>query len=544
MLESMEGRRGMPRLRPPFPAQYGYLGRPTLINNVETLAHVAARSACAAAGLDAPGTALVGDRARSREPGCYEAPLDVTTRAAGRRVRRRLRPTRSARSSPAAPRAGSSRRRRSTSPLTRDAPARVGRGPRLGRRAGLPRLVSRAAPARRDDALLRRGVVPEVHAVPDRQPRAPPPRPRSSSDGEAAMTRRRSRSGSRRWRRPRSAGSARPRRSRCGTAFRYWPELFAPLEEAVERDAMVEFTLDGREVDARPRASCSSTPPRATASSSRRSATTTSSTRTAAAACAWSTSRARRGRCRPARRASPRGWSSRRTRPCRSFQRTLTEMLLSEHLNASPGGRPNELARPRRGARRRGAARAPRREARAVRRPQPADGLRPRRLHPLRPLRPLHAGGHAVLGAVARGPRRPRRAIVPTWEPLAGSTPSASSAAAASRSARRARSTRSSRRARRPATSARSSKTKTTCTFCGVGCQIDLNVDPQTKRIVKVTSKPEYVSNDGNLCVKGRFAFNFVHHPDRLTRAARPRRGRRAPPDHLGARARGRGRPA
>src|SRR5205085_240174 len=27
----------------------------------------------------------------------------------------------------------------------------------------------------------------------------------------------------------------------------------------------------------------------------------------------------------------------------------------------------------------------------------------------------------------------------------------------------------------------------------------------------------EYVSNDGNLCVKGRFAFNFVHHPDRLT---------------------------
>ena len=61
-------------------------------------------------------------------------------------------------------------------------------------------------------------------------------------------------------------------------------------------------------------------------------------------------------------------------------------------------------------------------------------------------------------------------------------------------------------------------KTKTTCTFCGVGCQIDLNVDPETKRIVKVTSDPSYVSNDGNLCVKGRFAFNFVHHPDRLTR--------------------------
>ena len=60
-------------------------------------------------------------------------------------------------------------------------------------------------------------------------------------------------------------------------------------------------------------------------------------------------------------------------------------------------------------------------------------------------------------------------------------------------------------------------QTKTTCTFCGVGCQLDLNVDPQTQKIVKVTSKPEYVSNQGNLCVKGRFAFNFVHHPDRLT---------------------------
>jgi predicted molibdopterin-dependent oxidoreductase YjgC len=34
---------------------------------------------------------------------------------------------------------------------------------------------------------------------------------------------------------------------------------------------------------------------------------------------------------------------------------------------------------------------------------------------------------------------------------------------------------------------------------------------------VKVTSEPSYVPNEGNLCVKGRFAFNFVHHPDRLT---------------------------
>ena len=37
MLESIEGRRGLPRHKPPFPSQVGLFGRPTLINNVETL---------------------------------------------------------------------------------------------------------------------------------------------------------------------------------------------------------------------------------------------------------------------------------------------------------------------------------------------------------------------------------------------------------------------------------------------------------------------------------------------------------------------------
>ena len=75
MLESMEGRRGMPRLRPPFPAQSGYLGRPTLINNVETLAHVAR----IARGEWTP-SRLWSVSGTVREPGCYEAPLDVTAR--------------------------------------------------------------------------------------------------------------------------------------------------------------------------------------------------------------------------------------------------------------------------------------------------------------------------------------------------------------------------------------------------------------------------------------------------------------------------------
>ncbi len=37
MLESIEGKRGLPRQRPPFPAQVGLFGRPTLCNNIETL---------------------------------------------------------------------------------------------------------------------------------------------------------------------------------------------------------------------------------------------------------------------------------------------------------------------------------------------------------------------------------------------------------------------------------------------------------------------------------------------------------------------------
>jgi len=61
-------------------------------------------------------------------------------------------------------------------------------------------------------------------------------------------------------------------------------------------------------------------------------------------------------------------------------------------------------------------------------------------------------------------------------------------------------------------------KVRTTCNFCGVGCQIDLNVDREANRIVKVTSPPPGTTvNDGNLCVKGRFANDFVHHEDRLT---------------------------
>jgi len=59
-------------------------------------------------------------------------------------------------------------------------------------------------------------------------------------------------------------------------------------------------------------------------------------------------------------------------------------------------------------------------------------------------------------------------------------------------------------------------RTRTTCPYCGVGCQIDLNVNPKTNEIVRVTSEVGCIPNDGNLCVKGRFAMDFVASEKRL----------------------------
>jgi formate dehydrogenase alpha subunit len=56
---------------------------------------------------------------------------------------------------------------------------------------------------------------------------------------------------------------------------------------------------------------------------------------------------------------------------------------------------------------------------------------------------------------------------------------------------------------------------QTTCTFCGCGCQLELNTLAD-KKVVKVTTKGEAGANHGSLCVKGRFGFDFIHHPDRL----------------------------
>lgn len=55
----------------------------------------------------------------------------------------------------------------------------------------------------------------------------------------------------------------------------------------------------------------------------------------------------------------------------------------------------------------------------------------------------------------------------------------------------------------------------TTCPYCGVGCQIDLHV--KDGLLYRVNGRFDNQVNHGNLCVKGRFGFDFVHAPDRLT---------------------------
>jgi formate dehydrogenase alpha subunit len=57
-------------------------------------------------------------------------------------------------------------------------------------------------------------------------------------------------------------------------------------------------------------------------------------------------------------------------------------------------------------------------------------------------------------------------------------------------------------------------RVRTTCPYCGVGCQIELLV--QDGGIVRVEGVEGRPPNDGRLCVKGRFGFDFVHSPDRL----------------------------
>ena len=85
LLDALEGKRGNPRLKPPFPAVQGLYGQPTLINNVETLSNVSHIVANGAEWFrsfgteQSPGTKVVSVSGRVRRPGNYEVQLGVPT---------------------------------------------------------------------------------------------------------------------------------------------------------------------------------------------------------------------------------------------------------------------------------------------------------------------------------------------------------------------------------------------------------------------------------------------------------------------------------
>jgi NADH-quinone oxidoreductase subunit F len=86
LLESIEGKRGLPRIRPPFPAIYGLYGKPTVVNNVETLTNIpliiekGADWYKSLGTADSAGVKIFSLSGRVNQPGNYELPFGITFR--------------------------------------------------------------------------------------------------------------------------------------------------------------------------------------------------------------------------------------------------------------------------------------------------------------------------------------------------------------------------------------------------------------------------------------------------------------------------------
>jgi NADH-quinone oxidoreductase subunit F len=84
LIESLEGNRGQPRIKPPFPVNQGFLAKPTVVNNVETLANIpyiieigsAAYSRIGSRGC--PGPKLYSVSGHVKKPGVYELPMGTS----------------------------------------------------------------------------------------------------------------------------------------------------------------------------------------------------------------------------------------------------------------------------------------------------------------------------------------------------------------------------------------------------------------------------------------------------------------------------------
>ena len=289
----------------------------------------------------------------------------------------------------------------------------MGRGCRLSGRAGFPGFLLPAPPPRGDDAILRGGVLPEVHAVPDRKPRpAPCPRGARARYGRSCRDAR-LKSGSTRWPRRPSADSDRARLSR------------SEMRSASGPISSLPWASLRRRYDERPGARLGSLHARRKAGQRARG-------------------RAARPCGRAPRRLHPDSLSRRQARPVRGLphvrrrsRRIAPPPSRLRHEGCRGNGGLDQLERPAvpphadrdvahraleprswraaeralghgRGIPGRSSVHPPGRQTRAIRRPELAHGLRPRCLHPLQPLRPLHAGSHAVLRPLPGRPRAGR----------------------------------------------------------------------------------------------------------------------------------------
>jgi NADH:ubiquinone oxidoreductase subunit F (NADH-binding) len=83
LLNAIEGRKPVPRLRPPYPVESGLFGMPTVVNNVESLTNLSvifrdANEFASVGTPEAPGTKLLSISGRVRQPGLYEVPLGTS----------------------------------------------------------------------------------------------------------------------------------------------------------------------------------------------------------------------------------------------------------------------------------------------------------------------------------------------------------------------------------------------------------------------------------------------------------------------------------
>ena len=225
--------------------------------------------------------------------------------------------------------------------------------------------------------------------------------------------------------------------------------------------------------------------------------------------------------------------------PAEGFRKTLTEMLLTEHLNPSPGGRPNELADM---AEEYGAT-APFILPDAKREPyedrNQLMGYDPdacilcnRCVRYTQEVMQCSALSLEGRGGHAR--------IVPTWGKswldteceLCGGCLSVCPTGALYEKFLEGT----------EVEERKLEQVRSTCTFCGVGCQVDLNVDPATQADRQGHLEGRVPAERGQPLRQGPLRLQLRPPPRPPHRAARARRGRGAAPRHVGARAPGRGR--